>query len=131
MTLIVTHEEGPRFRASNGANAVTVDQPVHKGGTDKGMSPPEHLIVSLGACVGVYVRDFAAARDIPHEGFRVELDWERADKPERIGRIDVRLHMPSEVPERYREALIRAAEQCLVHNTLRIAPQVSVALADG
>lgn len=108
-----------------------VDLPAQRGGTDKGLSPPEHLIASLGACVGVYVREFAAARNIPHEGFHIELDWDRAEKPERIGSISIRLHMPCKVPEQYREPLIRAAEQCVVHNTLRIAPQVTLALAEG
>jgi putative redox protein len=129
--MTVTHEEGPRFKIDAPNHTGYADQPASRGGTGKGMTPPEHCVAGLAACVGVYVRDFAAARNIPHEGFRVEAEWERADNPARIGKILIRLYMPSEVPERYRQPLIRAAEQCLVHNTLRMAPQVSIALAEG
>ncbi len=131
MKLTVTHEEGPRFRVETGGNTACADQPVEKDGTGKGLSAPECLVASRGSCVGVCVRDFAATRNIPHEGFRVDVEWARAETPTRISKIDIRLHIPAEIPERYRDPSIRAAEQCLVHNTLRIAPQVSITLAEG
>jgi uncharacterized OsmC-like protein len=35
------------------------------------------------------------------------------------------------VPERYRDALKRAAETCTVHHTLTHTPEIAVTLEDG
>jgi uncharacterized OsmC-like protein len=42
------------FEASARGHRVVCDQPPDNGGSDRGMTPPEYLLVSLGTCAGFY-----------------------------------------------------------------------------
>ena len=128
MGMTVTHREGLRFSALARGHEVISDQPSGKGGTDQGMTPPELLMASLGACIGVYVVEFAERHHLPHQGLTVDLDWERAEDPTRIARVKVQVRLPGEVSEDFRKALHRVAEQCLIHNTLRSGPEVTITI---
>ena len=59
----------------------------------------------------------------------MHLTWERAEGPTRIGKISARVEMPGEVPAQLREPLRRAAEQCLVHNTIVHKPEIRIEIA--
>ena len=48
---------------------------------------------------------------------RVDLTWRYAEKPHRIGHIDMKIHWPR-VPESRIDAAMRAAAMCTLHNTL-------------
>jgi hypothetical protein len=43
-----------------------------------------------------------------------------------VGSVTVRINLPEPVSEPHRAALQRAAEQCLVHNSLVMPPTVKV-----
>jgi len=126
--VIVEYAGGSKFVARHRGLEVVSDQPVEKGGENAGMTPPELFIVALGACVGVYVVRFAERHDIPLEGLTVEADYETAEDPRRIGSIKVKVKLPQPPPEKYREALLRSARQCMVHNTITHCPQVDISL---
>jgi len=131
MKLTVRHESGPRFRAEFDGHVVTVDQPQEVGGTGKGMGPVALFMTAMGTCIGTFVHMFAAQRGIEHDGFRVEVEWEYAENPKRVAKANAKIVWPSKVPEKYRAAILKAAEQCVIHNTLRQAPELVVELSDG
>ena len=87
------------------------------------------FIASLGTCIGVYVASFAERHELTAGGFEVHLTWEPAENPSRIGKIAAKVTMPKPVPESLREPLRRAAEQCLVHNTIKHSPEIKVEIA--
>ena len=127
MGMTVTHKDGLRFVALTRGHEVISDQPLGKG-TDQGMTPPELLMASLGACIGVYVVGFAERHHLPHQGLSIDLEWERAEDPARIAGVKVEVRLPGEVSEEHRKALHRVAEQCLIHNTLRNGPEVAITI---
>ena len=58
----------------------------------------------------------------------MEMDYEIAQPPRRVGRIEVRVRLPHPVEEDQHTVLQRVAAQCLVHNTLTHPPEVSVSV---
>lgn len=129
--IVVTHEGGLRFQAAVRGHRVIVDQPTHARGSDRGPQPIELLGASLGTCVAFYVQQFCAARGLPHDGLRVEVDSVGARAPNRIGEFRVRVHLGHELPEQYAKALEQVARSCPAHNTLTHGAQVSVDIETG
>lgn len=129
--MVITHEGGLKFVANVRGHRVETDQPVQAGGENGAPMPIEMMGVALGTCVALYVQQFCRAREINHEGMRVEVDTLGAANPNRIGRFDLRVVLPESVPEKYREAIDRVARSCAVHNTLMHAPEMSVTVEEG
>ena len=124
--MVVTHEGGLKFVAEVRGHRVETDQPVRAGGSDSAPMPLEMVGVALGTCVALYVQQFCAMRQIPHEGMRVEVQTAGAQGPNRVGLFDVRVVLPGPVPDQYREAIDRVARSCPVHNTLMHTPEIVV-----
>jgi uncharacterized OsmC-like protein len=126
--ITVTWDGGVRFTADVRGHKVVVDQPVKAGGQDSAPSPLELVPTGLGTCVALFVQQFLATRGLDATGLTVEVRTEGAANPHRIGRFDVAVHIPGGVPEKYREAVRRAAEGCTVHHTLTHQPQIAVTI---
>ena len=118
MKLVVRHR---------GLEAVT-DQPRDQGGDDTAMTPTELFVAALGSCAGVYVLNFAKRHYIPVDGMTIQVEYTYAERPRRVGSVEVRVKMPKRADQQYRAPLQRAAEQCLVHNSLRQPPQVTISV---
>jgi len=127
MQLTITHEEELRFAAHSGEHRLVVDLPVPLGGTNRGMTPPQLFVASLGACLGVYIVDYCETIGVPSQGLKVEMHWEQTERPKRIARIRAEIRLPEEgiTPARL-AAIRRVAEQCLLHNTLKAAPEFDI-----
>jgi uncharacterized OsmC-like protein len=93
--------------------------------------PVELMPASLGTCVALYVHRFLATRGLDSTGLTVEVTAVGAPNPNRIGKFGVDVKIPGGVPEKYRDAVRRAAETCTVHHTLTHAPEIVVALTEG
>lgn len=126
MSIIVNHCEKYTFEARTRDHLIRCDQPVTSGGSDAAMTPNEVFIASLGLSMAVYIQHFCRARNLPDEKFSIHLDWDQEENPVRLSRITACIHLPKEVPERYREALRHAAESCPLENTLRAVPRIEV-----
>jgi uncharacterized OsmC-like protein len=126
--IVVTHDGGVKFVAQIRSHQVRVDQPTHAGGEDAAPAPIELLGASLGTCVALYVQQFCHARGLPYEGMRVEVQSLGAANPGRIGQFDVRVVLPSELPNHYAEMLERVARSCPAHNTLTHDVRVNVGI---
>jgi uncharacterized OsmC-like protein len=127
----VEHRGGDRFDITLRDHTVSVDQPVALRGEDTAPTPTELFIASLASCVAFYARRYLARHKLSSDGFAVETTYELAQKPSRVGRVDVRIVLPEETPDERREALLAVATHCTVHNSLTRPPEVTVTLADA
>lgn len=127
--IVVTHAEGLQFTVDIGEHRLTVDQPVRSGGENAGPGPLDLLGASLGACVAFYVHQFCKARALPYEGIRIEVTPHGASAPSRIGRFDVHVALPSDIPEQVVGLIERVAKTCPAHNTLTCGALVDVSVA--
>ena len=126
----VSYKGGALFTAEHRGHIVTIDLPADKGGTDKGMSPPELLAAALGSCIGVYVTQYCKQVGINCEDMTVDVDWEiTASQPMRIQQIRATINVPGGIPEERRAAVKKAADHCLIHQTLCTAPDIQIDLA--
>ena len=124
--ITVTWDGGVRFTADVRGHKVVVDQPVKAGGQDSAPMPLELMPTSLGTCVALFVQQFLATRGLDATGLTVEVETLGAANPHRIGRFEVNVRIPGGVPEKYRDAVKRAAEGCTVHHTLTHHPEIDV-----
>ncbi|MFI5174194.1 MAG: OsmC family protein [Terriglobia bacterium] len=126
MSVIVKHREKYSFEAHTRNHLILSDQPTTSGGGDSAMTANEIFVSSLGLSMAVYIEHFFRARNLPGDHFSLHLDWEQEENPTRISKVSACIHLPPEVPERYREALRHAAESCPLEHTLRSAFKIEV-----
>lgn len=127
--MLIEYAGGMKLIARHRGLEVATDQVRDQGGDDTALTPTELFIAALGTCAGVYVLNFAKRHDLPVEGLRIEVDYSYAERPRRVGSVQIRVRMPQPVGEQEGVALQRVAEQCLVHNSLRQPPEVTISVS--
>lgn len=128
--LSVRYEDGDRLRVSIRGHELMVDQPLSDGGEDTAPTPTELFVAGLAACVGFYAERYLRRHQLTTDGLEVECSFAfAADRPARVGDIQIRLILPDGFPEDRRKALLAVVDHCTVHNSLRQAPEVVITLA--
>lgn len=122
----VVWREGMHFCTSTQSGQLMCDESSEIGAAYP--SSPELLMASLGSCIGSVLVVFAERHDIPLEGMSIDLDWAVAEHPHRIGQISVAVHVPQPLTKDQERVLARVADECLIHNTLRIPPKMELTL---
>ena len=121
MEVRIQHLGDVGFEASARGHRVVCDQPPDNGGSDRGMTPPEYLLVSLGTCAGF--AQYLKTRFLPAQGLEVKVTGEKAVHPARLGRLRIEVTVPDLDPH-HEAGILRAVKACLVHNTLLHAPEI-------
>lgn len=101
---------------------VETDQPTGAGGDNTAPSPFDLFLLSIGTCAGFFVLSFLQQRNLPTEGAGLILRSERDPEANLITKISLEIKLPAGFPEKYRDAVIRAAEQCTVKRHLDHLP---------
>jgi ribosomal protein S12 methylthiotransferase accessory factor len=127
----VTFPGGKRVDAQVGPFVVRTDQPVEAGGAGSAVAPFDLFLASLATCAGIYVLGFCQARGLSTEGIglRQHLDVDPATKLP--SHIRLELTLPASFPDKYRAAVVRAAEGCKVKKTMAAAPLIDVVVAQA
>jgi uncharacterized OsmC-like protein len=128
MEVLIHQVEGVKFSVQAWTHTVTCDQPPENGGTDAGMTPPEFLLASLGACAAFYAAEYLRTRNLAQSGVEVSVQAEKLKTPARLGNFRIRVESPISLTAEQREGLVRSVEHCLVKNTLLNPPQIEVSL---
>ena len=124
--VLVDHLGEVQFEVKARGHKVFSDQPLENGGFDEGMTPPELLLASLGACAGYYAVQYLKARRLPMRGLRVRTTADKAEAPPRVDNIHIEVEYPETLDERYRAGVLAAVHKCMIHNTLLYPPKISV-----
>lgn len=95
---------------------VNGQQPLTMHGNTLGALPM--LAASLAVCTTAVLREYATTAQFTLEPFAIVVRWRMAERPRRVDRFDVRLVLGPHVPPSRHDALVRAAEQCPVHQML-------------
>lgn len=125
----VSFPGGKRVDARVGDFVVRTDQPVGAGGEGSAVAPFDLFLASIATCAGIYVLGFCRARGLPTDEIRLRQHVDYAEATKLPERIHLELILPESFPEKYRVAVVRAAEGCKVKKTIAAQPQIDVGIA--
>lgn len=131
MGKISTYYKGDMlFETEMGSHRLTIDVPPDMGGGNRGPTPPELLIASLGSCVGAFVANYCAKSGVDATDLRVDVDFDKADNPTRLVNVSVTVYLPHAECKNRRQAMQRVAEHCPVHETIVTMGDVEMRIID-
>jgi putative redox protein len=124
--MTVTFPGGKRVDTRIGDHVIRTDQPVSNGGEDSAPSPFNLFLAAIGTCAGIYVAGFCQKRGIPTEGVSIRQRNHVDSETGVLARVELDIEVPESFPERYREALVRVADQCAVKKAIQAQPVFEV-----
>ena len=126
MEIKITFPGGKKVNAEMGGMVIPTDQSIEDGGEGTAPSPLSYFLASLGTCAGIYVLSFCQQREIVTEGLelthRMEFVTDDAGK-KRLSRLTIDILLPHGFPEKYRNAIVKAAELCTVKKVIMDPPE--------
>ena len=122
----MTFPGGVAVEAHFEGTTIRTDQPERHGGGGTAPAPFELFLASIGTCAGFYALRFCQERQIPTDGMAVSMGWERNPATKLVSDIRIQISLPPGFPEKYRTAVVRAADQCAVKRHLLEAPAIEV-----
>ena len=105
---------------------IKTDQPIYQGGEETAPAPFDLFLTSIATCAGYYVLAFCQERGIPTDKAAVVMRTEKNPETKMIARISIELLLPPEFPEKYKNAVIRAVDQCTVKAHILKPPAFSI-----
>lgn len=115
-----------RVDAIFNGTVVKTDQPVQAGGDGTAPAPFDLFLASIGTCAGIYVLGFCQARGIPTDGIKLIQRMNYNFQKRLFDKIEIEIQLPPDFPEKYKAAVIHAADNCAVKKHLLHAPEIIV-----
>jgi len=106
------------FESTVGDHKVLIDVPGDWGGQNRGPTPPEYFIASLGSCVGALVANYCNKAGLDTDGLTVDVTFDKVSDPVRLENLDVTIDLPNADISGREKAILRVAEHCPVHETV-------------
>jgi putative redox protein len=128
MEVVIEHLGAVQFEIKAREHSIVSDQPKENGGYDEGMTPPELLLASLGACAAFYASQYLRKHQLATEGTRVRVMADKEKNPARVDNFRIEVEVPVSVSEAEQKGVEDAVHHCLIHNTLLHPPKISLAV---
>ena len=126
MDMIIDFPGGARVDAHFGPFTIQTDQPPQASAP----TPFATFLASVGTCAGIYVLGFCRQRGLSTDGLRLIQHVETDPLTHMVGRIALEIQLPPDFPEKYKTAVIRAAEQCAVKQHFEHPPLIEVSTTE-
>ena len=125
--ITLKHEKDLCFSVQVRGHKFLVDMPRESKGQDQGPSPSDLLAASLGACMGMHMALYSQTAGLSCEGMEMNLVYNLVEEKgrKRIQTVTIDVVLPQDLGERS-AALLRAAQNCIVRNTLEKGPAIDV-----
>ncbi len=126
MKMIVTLPGGHKVNAKYKDHIIKTDQPKNAEGDDSAPAPFALFIGSIATCTGYYVLSFCKKRAISTDKIKIELDTQRDAETKLISKIKIEIKLGKDFPEKYKNAVIHAANLCSVKKHLQNPPEFKI-----
>lgn len=131
MLMEITLENGARVNAKFKSHVIRTDQPVKAGGEDSAPSPFDLFLASIGTCAGIYIKGFCDQRSLPTEDIKILQTMNSNPETRLIDHIQLEIKLPADFPEKYKDAVINAANLCAVKKHLANPPKIDLTATIG
>jgi putative redox protein len=130
MEAMVQWKDGMRFDGTaESGGTVTLDARPEHGGTGRGPSPMETMLLALAGCTGMDVVSILRKMRAPLEGLDIRVSADRADKHPRVFariRLDYVFRGPGLRPDQVERAVQLSQEKyCSVSAMLRASAELT------
>jgi ribosomal protein S12 methylthiotransferase accessory factor len=129
MEMLIDFPGGARVDAHWGEFIIKTDQPPTGGGEASAPAPFDYFLASLGTCAGIYILGFCRSRGLPTENIRLIQRHQTDPTTHMVTQVTFEIELPPDFPDKYKSAVIRAAEQCKVKKHLEQPPHFVVKTA--
>lgn len=126
MEMEIILEDGKKVNAKLNGKIIKTDQPFEVGGEDSAPAPFDLFLASIGTCAGFYVKVFCKKRDIPTDNIKLIQTMEYDEATHMVGKIKIDIKLPPDFPEKYKDAVINAANLCAVKKHIHTPPKFEV-----
>lgn len=126
MIMEITLEGKAKVNAKYKNHIIKTDQPLEGGGDDSAPAPFDLFLASIGTCAGIYVKSFCDQRGLPTDKIKIIQSMSFNPSLRLIDKITLEIKLPSDFPEKYKDAVINAANLCAVKKHLANPPEISV-----
>lgn len=122
MDMKITFPGGAKVDAEYRGFTIRTDQPTRAGGDGTAPAPFDYFLASIGTCAGYYVLAFLQQRNISLDGVQLLMSLERDAERRMLGKVTIRVLLPEQFPEKYKNAIINAVNLCAVKKHLHEPP---------
>ncbi len=105
---------------------IHTDQAKYAGGEGSAPEPFSLFLASIGTCAGIFVLSFCQQRGIPTDDIRIVQSHTVNESGRGIGKIEIAIELPHDFPEKYKDAVISAANLCAVKKHIQTPPEFVV-----
>jgi len=126
MLMEIYFDGNKKVNARYNSNIIKTDQPIEAGGEGSAPAPFDLFLASIGTCAGIYVKAFCDQRGIATEEIKITQDMKYDFTKRLISKVNLAIHLPAGFPEKYKDAVINAANLCAVKKHLINAPELEV-----
>lgn len=109
-----------------GVHRLIGDEPLDKGGENRGPAPYDFILAALATCTAATLRMYADRKGFALEGVDLELEME-VEKTEtgQVTRIERKITLKGELSESEEQRLMDIADKCPVHRLLTNEVQIN------
>lgn len=118
MSMEIYFPGGKKVAADFHGFTLITDQPERAGGEGSAPTPYDLFLMSIGTCAGIFVKLFCESRGLEADDIYLTQDLKFDPIKRKLAEVNIQIHVPEDFPEKYYDAVKRAAEQCSVKNTL-------------
>jgi ribosomal protein S12 methylthiotransferase accessory factor len=126
MEMKIFFEGNKKVNAEFNGQIIITDQPVQAGGDGSAPAPFTMFLASIGTCAGIYVKSFCTQRGIPTDEITITQKMNYNYKTRLVDDIQLNINLPKDFPEKYKAAIINAANLCAVKEHLNNPPNIEV-----
>jgi len=126
MEMMIDFPGDARVDAHFGPFTIHTDQQPAAGGQGLAPSPFQIFLASLGTCAGIYVLTFCRQRGLATDGIHLIQNVTMNPATNLAEKISLKIQLPADFPEKYKAAVIRAADQCKVKHHFEHPPFIEV-----
>jgi len=129
MKIEVNLLDGQQLQANFGEHQIISDQSIAVGGKAEHPEPFDYFLASMPLCAAFYMRKFCQQRDISTTGLKIVQNNKNISEEDNYKKkITLEVTLPEGFPNKYKKAILAAANTCTVKKVIQAMPEFDIAI---